>query len=55
MKKFKKGLIAGITITIGAVAAGVATIKKAIIEPAKAQESKFSENRKKATRKRIMH
>ncbi|MDR1473761.1 MAG: DUF3042 family protein [Lactobacillales bacterium] len=55
MKKFGKGLIAGITITIGAVAAGVAAVKKTIIEPAKAKERKFSENRKKAARKRTMH
>ncbi|MDR1521875.1 MAG: DUF3042 family protein [Streptococcaceae bacterium] len=55
MKKFGKGLIAGIMITVGVVATGIATIKKTIIEPVKDKERKFSENRKKSARKRIMH
>lgn len=53
MKKFGKGIIAGIAVSIGAATAGIIAIKKKIIDPVKQKEQKVTENRKKATRKRI--
>ena len=53
MKKFGKGIVAGIAVSIGAAAAGIIAIKKKIIDPAKEKERKIVENRKKAKRKRI--
>ena len=50
-KKFGAGLATGVLATVGALAAGLFTYKKKVVEPQEQQEQKIEENRKTANRK----
>lgn len=50
-KKFGAGVATGVAATLGALAAGLFTYKKKVIEPEEELNNKIEENRKKANRK----
>ncbi|QNQ82035.1 DUF3042 family protein [Lactobacillus sp. PV037] len=50
-KKFGAGLATGVLATVGALAAGLFTYKKKVVDPQEQHEQKIEENRKKANRK----
>ncbi|MBD5429923.1 DUF3042 family protein [Lactobacillus sp.] len=50
-KKFGAGVATGIAATVGAIAAGLFTYKKKVVEPEVEQNNKIEENRKRANRK----
>ena len=49
--KFTFGFVTGAGVALGIVAAGLATVKLAILDPIEKQEAWVEENRKKASRK----
>ncbi|KIS04115.1 DUF3042 family protein [Paucilactobacillus wasatchensis] len=51
MKQFTKGFLIGTVATIGAVAGGIFSFHKSVIQPIEEQEDKFDENRRAAVRK----
>lgn len=51
--KFGSGVLTGIAVTLGAVAAGIAALKKTVVDPIDEKEKMIEDNRKKAQRKRI--
>lgn len=51
MKQFAKGVLVGGLGTIAAIASGLFTFHKTVIEPVEEQEKKFVENRRAAIRK----
>ncbi|MBP2056886.1 hypothetical protein J2Z60_000048 [Lactobacillus colini] len=50
-KKFGAGVVTGVAATIGALAAGLLTYKKKVVEPKEQESSRIEENRKRANRK----
>jgi hypothetical protein len=52
-KGFGSGLLTGVAATLGLVAAGVAMVKKVVVDPIDEKEKMIEENRKKAARKRV--
>jgi hypothetical protein len=53
--KFTLGFITGAGAALAVVAAGLATVKLAIIDPIEKHEDWIEENRKKAKRKSVGH
>ena len=51
MKQFAKGVLVGGLGTIAAIASGLLTFHKTVMEPVEEQEKKFDENRRAAIRK----
>ncbi|HJA47089.1 MAG TPA: DUF3042 family protein [Limosilactobacillus coleohominis] len=51
MKQFTKGFALGTLATLGAVATGIITFHKTVIEPIEETEEKFDTNRRAANRK----
>lgn len=51
MKQFTKGFALGTLATLAAIASGVITFHKTVIEPIEETEEKFDTNRRAATRK----
>lgn len=50
-KKFGAGVATGILATVGALAAGLFTYKKKVVEPEEQEANRIEENRRKANRK----
>ena len=50
-KKFGAGVVTGVLATVGALAAGLATYKKKIVEPEQKEADRIEQNRIKANRK----
>lgn len=50
-KKFGAGVVTGVAATVGAIAAGLFTYKKKVVEPEEEHNNKIEENRKRANRK----
>ena len=50
-KKFGAGVVTGVLATIGALAAGLATYKKKVVEPEHKEADRIEQNRIKANRK----
>lgn len=51
MKAFVKGALFGAVAATAAIASGIVTIHKEIVEPAEEEEERFDENRRVANRK----
>lgn len=50
-KKFGAGVLTGVVATVGALAAGLFTYKKKVVEPEEKEANRIEENRVKANRK----
>ena len=52
-KKFGAGVVTGVLATVGALAAGLATYKKKVVEPEQKEADRIEQNRIKANRKSL--
>ena len=50
-KKFGAGVVTGVLATVGALAAGLATYKKKVVEPEQKEADRIEQKRIKANRK----
>ncbi|CCI81815.1 DUF3042 family protein [Lactobacillus hominis] len=50
-KRFGAGVVTGVVATVGALAAGLFTYKKKVVEPEEQEANRIEENRVKANRK----
>lgn len=50
-KNFGAGVVTGVLATVGALAAGLATYKKKVVEPEQKESDRIEQNRIKANRK----